>query len=107
MPPMVTAVIEAVPALVLSSQLMETTEIRLGLAPPVPCAVKVMVVPDEVLQALLTGITMESANGSQPAGTGVVKVSNVARRYLSNFIRTYSLHPNRLVLRIPKCRFRE
>ena len=35
-PPIVTAVIEAVPALVLSSQLIETTEMRLGLAPPVP-----------------------------------------------------------------------
>jgi len=36
MPPIVTAVIEAVPALVLSSQLMLTTEMRLGLTVPVP-----------------------------------------------------------------------
>src|SRR5258706_11135968 len=82
-PPIVTAVIEAVPALVLSSQLIETTEIRLGLVVPVPCAVKVMVVPEETLQALLTGTADGSLRGSQPAEAGEARASNAARRYLS------------------------
>src|SRR6266403_3281477 len=86
MPPIVTAVIEAVPALVLSSQLIETTETRFGLAPPIPCAVKVMVVPEEVEQALLTGVATDSANGSQPCGVAGAarrkKASKEARSFL-------------------------
>ena len=79
-PPRVTAVIEAVPALVLSSQLIETTEMRLGLAPPVPCAVKVIVVPEAVEQALLTEVAEGSDKGSHPARAGIAPTSNVAAR---------------------------
>src|SRR6266404_230226 len=72
MPPTDIAVSWAVPALVESSQLMLTTVIRFGLAPPTPWAVKVIEVPEEVEQALLTGVVEGSVKGSQPAAAGVI-----------------------------------
>lgn len=64
-PPTVMAVSWAVPAAVESSQLMVTTVVRLGLGLPTPWAVKVIVVPEEVVQALLTGVPVGPPPGTQ------------------------------------------
>lgn len=62
MPPIVTAVSSDDPA---ELQFILTTEIRLALAPPVPCAVNVMVVPGVDIHPLLMGVPVGPPLGAQ------------------------------------------